>query len=225
MNKKDFMFFALVIVIMISACAKSQQVVTTKTKQEATPQPEEKKLEEPKQSIQPKQTISPEVKELFDKSKTKVKNIYYKYRGPETGNNFYDFYIKDIKIKYKPYLELKTLDKPDSYDSIFIDKTTKTAASYCEAIYCTHKGKKQDLNYNSAYISTVFDWIDVMQASKVGEEVIESRSTWKIQTEKGIIWVDTFYGVPLKAEVNGKTYRFEQIAVNGVQDSDVVPSS
>ena len=145
----------------------------------------------------------------MDKSKTRVKSIYYHYRGPETGSNFHEFYVKGNKIKYKPYLEIKSLDRPDSYDAIFIDKTAGTAQSYCTAAYCAYKGKKSDLRYASAYLRTVFDWIDgLTKANKVGEEVIDSRSTWKIDTDKGILWVDTFYGIPLRVESDGRTYKF-----------------
>lgn len=229
MDKKYFVFFVIMLItlsVIVSSCAPKPIVTTDTNQQEKAPaETEEKKAEEPEQTIPQKSNVAPEVKELFDKSKTRVKNVYYKYRGPETGSNFHEFYMKGSKIKINPHLEIKTLDKLESYDSIFIDKTTRTAASYCEAVYCTYKGKKQDLNYGQAYIFTIFDWIGVEQAKKVGEEVIDSRSTWKLETNLGTLWVDTFYGIPLKAESNGKTYRFEQISVNSVQDSDVVPSS
>jgi hypothetical protein len=134
-----------------------------------------------------------------------------------------DFLEVTNKIKYKPSLEIKTLDKPESYDSIFIDKVAKTAQSYCTATYCAYKGKKENLNYDNAYIETVFDWLSVTSAKKVGEEVIESRNTWKIETDKGVLWVDTFYDIPLKVDSSGKTYRFEQLAANSVTDADVTP--
>jgi hypothetical protein len=168
--------------------------------------------------------IAAEVKDFLAKPKTKVSSIYYKYRGPETGSNFHEFYVKGSRIKYIPYRELKSLDNPESYDSVFIDKTAGTAQSYCTELYCAYKGKKADLNYGGAYIKTIFDWIDIESADKVGEEVIDDRSTWKVQTDKGILWIDTFYGIPLKAESGGKTYKFEQISVNSVKDSDVAPS-
>ena len=226
MTNKYLVFGFVIFLLLISACApKSVVTIDTSQQEKDITKPSEQKTTEPITQTSVKQNIATEIKGLFEKSKSRVSNVYYKYRGPETGSNFHEFYIKGSKIKYKPHLEIKTLDKRDSYDSIFIDTSTKTAASYCEAVYCTYRGKKQDLKYEDAYIATVFDWIDVTQAKKVGEEVIESRSTWKIETNKGTIWVDTFYGIPLKAEANGNTYRFEQIAVNGVQDSDVVPSS
>ncbi len=230
MDKKHVVLSALLaLLLIVSACAKSPQAPQTNQVQEenteeTVPEPEEEKVEE-QVPIPLQQSIPFEIKELFDKSKTRASSVYYNYKGPETENNFHVFYIKGNKIKYKPYLEIKSLDMPESYDSIFIDKSARTAASYCEAASCSYKGKKEDLNYDQAYIPTVFDWIDVTQAEKVGEEVIESRSTWKIETNKGTIWVDTFYGIPLKAEANGNTYRFERLAVGGVKDSDVVPSS
>ncbi len=58
----------------------------------------------------------------------------------------------------------------------------------------------------------------------MGEEVIDDRSTWKLETNKGTLWVDAFYGIPLKVESGGKVYRFQQISVNSVQDSDVMHS-
>ena len=219
--KKHLLILCFILTLSyITACAPVQEVPTTAPKPEAkidAKQPAEEAAVE-------KQMISAEVKELLDKHKTRVKSIYYKYRGPETGTNFYEFYIKDYKIKYNPFLEIKSLDKPDSYDSIFIDNSAKTAQSYCIAAYCAYKGKKADLNYNDAYISTVFDWVDgLTKAEKAGEEVIDNRNTWKIETNKGILWIDTFYGIPLKIDSSGKTYKFEQISVNSVQDSDVVP--
>ena len=128
-------------------------------------------------------------------------------------------------MRYKPAGDIPSIVQPYSFDSVFIDKTAETAMSYCEAIYCAVNGKKADLSYGESYISTVFDWISVTKAEKVGEEVIDDRATWKIDSNKGILWVDTFYGIPLKVESNGKTYKFEQISVNRVQDSDVNPTS
>lgn len=217
---------ALLLLVFVIGCAPvQQQTASPTTGQDTKPVVAEVAEPAPKEQPNPRQEISDEVKELLGKHKTKVSSIYYKYRGPETGANFYDFYAKGAKIKYKPYLELRSLDAPGSYDSIFIDKTARTAQSYCEAAYCRYKGKKEDLSYGNAYINSIFDWIDVTDAKKVGEELIEARSTWKLETNKGIVWVDSFYGVPLKVESSGKSYRFEQISVNSVQDSDVVPSS
>ena len=218
MAKSLLVLLAIFSLFIFAACTTLQEVSKIPEAQEKIQPSREPQIKE-----MPKKEISVDVRDLLERHKTRVKSIYYKYRGPETGTNFHEFYVKGGKIKYKPYLELKSLDREDSYDTIFIDKTSKTAQSYCVAAYCAYKGKKADLNYGSAYIATVFDWISVASAKKVGEEFIDDRSTWKLETDSGILWVDTFYGIPLKAESNGKTYKFEQISVNSVQDSDVAP--
>ena len=221
MKKDLFIFYFIFLLVFMIACAPIQKESAPISKPESKADvklPQDTKIEQ-------KQEVSAEVKELLDKSKIRVRSIYYKYKGPETGNDFYEFYTKDAKIKYLPALEIKSLDAVDSYDTIFIDKTAKAAASYCVAYYCKYKGKKQDLNYDDVYISTMLDWVSgLTSAKKVGEEVIDDRNTWKIETNKGILWVDTFYGIPLKVESSGKAYRFQHISVNSVQDSDVVPS-
>ncbi|MBI2653809.1 hypothetical protein HYX02_03275 [Candidatus Woesearchaeota archaeon] len=218
--KKAFACLALLTIFLIACAPQQKEAPPTISKTEIKTE-----SQEPQTTTQQKQEIAQEVKDLLEKHKTRVQSISYKYRGPETGNNFYVFYVKGSKIRYNPYLEIKTLDSPDSYDAIFIDKTAKTAASYCIAAHCLYKGKKQDLIYDDAYIATITDLVSgLAQANKVGEEVIDDRNTWKIETNKGTLWVDTFYGVPLKVESGGKTYKFEQVSVNSVQDSDVVAS-
>ena len=225
MNKVHSVFLCILIILVLTISCTSapkpfQSAITPKTESQVNV---EEKVEAPSEQ-KPKQEISAEVIELLAKSKTRVKSIYYKYRGPETGNDFYEFYVKSDKIKYLPSLEIKTLDQINSYDTIFIDRIGATAQSYCRAAHCKYSGKKEDLNYADAYILTVFDWLGgITKATKTGEEVIDDRSTWKIETNKGILWVDTFYGIPLKVESNELAYRFEQISVNGVNDADVVP--
>ena len=215
---------ALLMIVMslfVISCA-AQQTQVPAAQQPTNEQAAEQPVQQPTQQ---KQTISAsaEVKDLLEKHKTKVSSIRYLYKGPETSDNYHKFYIKGSNIKYEPYLAIKTLDKQDSYDTIFIDTESKSAQSYCVAAYCKYGGLKGNLNYDDAYIDTIFDWLKVTQAAKVGEEVIDSRSTWKIQTEKGIVWIDTFYGVPLKADADGVIYKFEQLSVNSVADADVLP--
>jgi len=221
MKNKNLIASLFIVILLTASCATQQQTAPTSSKPSVINQPAGQPA-----VARPTGAISDEVKQLLEKSKTRINNIYYKYKGPETGDNYYDFYIKGVKIKYLPARKLQALDQQDSYNSIYIDATAKTAQSYCDDRACIYKGKKSDLNYNNAYILTILDWSNgVTQADKVGEEVIDDRTTWKVQTNEGTLWLDTFYGIPLKIISDGKTYRFQQLNVNGVQDSDVNPSS
>jgi len=223
---KNVMLLSFIVILFyIAACAPAPKQATNAPAPVKSVESASQASTSQASTAQPASGISDEVKDLLAKSKTRVNGIYYKYRGPQTGNNFFEFYVKGTKIMYKPARELKSLDRPDSYDSIFIDKTAKTAQSYCIDRMCVYKGKKADLNYADSYINTILDWTSVITtATKVGEEVIDDRSVWKVETNVGILWLDTFYGIPLKMELGGQTYRFQQIAPNSVQDSDVTPS-
>ena len=231
MKKYTLILCIISIIIIVTACApvrkglplsKPESKVNNNTKIIANQTAKEPPAEA-------KDEISDEFKELLNKSKIRVKSISYKYRGPETtsiGFNIIEFYVKGAKVKYLPYRELRALDNLESYNSVYIDTAAKTAQSYCDDRTCIYKGKKGDLNYEDTYIPTVFDWLNgVTQAKKVGEEVIDDRNTWKIETNKGTFWIDTYYGIPLKIVCNDQVYRFEQIVVNGVRDSDVTPGS
>lgn len=170
--------------------------------------------------------ISPEVKELLDNAKSKVKSMRYPYKGPETADFYYQFYVKGNKIKYLPIPDYKTIDiDEDAYDVVYVDKGLETALAYCDDRKCRVKGQKAELNYDDAYILTPLDWINKIEsAEKIGEELIGKRSTWKLSTNAGTVWVDTFFGVPLQAESSGNVYKFDKISFNDVKDEDVIPS-
>ena len=209
--------------ILICACTAPSPAPSVPAKETQEPAVNEGAPIEPTPLVPIQKVVPAEIKDLVDKSTSRVKNAYYRYTGPQTGNSFYEFYVKDSKIKYIPSRAIKSLNKEDSFDSIFLDKVAKTARSYCTDPTCTFKGIKAELAYSDYYIPTIFDWLDFQTAEKIGEEQIENRATWIVKTEKGNLWLDNYYGVPLKVESDGNTYKYSQLAVNGVKDSDVSP--
>ncbi len=224
MNKRLAISLIFLVFIVIACSSTPPQPIGTPVPPKEAPIVEQPKLLPPvEQPKEIKKEISPEVEDLLSKHATKIKSIKYNYRGPQTVNNFFEFYVKGDKIKYLPKLEIKTLDSENSYNTIYLDTTAKTAESYCVAAYCKFGGKKADLEYSDNYLFTPFDFLKVKSAAKLGEEVIDDRTTWKLSTDLGTLWIDTFYGIPLKAEYGGNTYRFEKITVNSLQDSDVLP--
>ena len=153
----------------------------------------------------------------------KLKSLQYNYRGPETSDLDWEFFVKGDNIRYVPARKIKTLDRPESFDSIIINRAAQTAVSYCFDATCKTKGKRDDLVYGSTYILTPYDWVTfITTADKLGEQNIENRKTMKIQTNKGIMWIDAFYGVPLQVEYEGELYKFKNVAPNSVEDSEIV---
>ncbi len=221
--KNKIIFLGLMILLFVIGCVEEtvQEPADEKDEPEDTAE-----VTETEEDIiaEPEGVIEDEVKELLEKRES-VNSISYKYKGPETENFYYDFYVKDDKIRYLPYRKLKSLSEEDDYNAIYLDKSVETAEAYCDDRQCRFEGKKADLDYGGSYILTPFDWVNgITAAEKTGEELIGSRKTWKITANDGItLWVGTFYGIPLQVEKNGEKYEFSQMVFNGLEDSDVVP--
>lgn len=174
----------------------------------------------------PEEKISEEVMDLLNFADTRVKSLSYRYRGPETKGRFYEFYMVGNKIKYtiSPTYKDPHLDD-DAYDTIYVNKEFETALAYCEGRKCRIKGKKAVLDYDESYIWTSLDWINNMEyAEKVGEELINRRSTSKLEAGSlGTIWIDNYLGVAVQTENDENLYQFRDIVLNAVKNRDVTP--
>ena len=226
MGKIKPILMVIAVLVLIAACKPAQTVQpknnipnTLNVNTQKISQQDEKPLINIK-------NIPKDIQDLMDKSKKNYVNVSYLYKGPENTNDFYEFYLKDDKIKYVPPRKLKSLDTESSYNAVYVDKTKKTTELYCDDPQCKYKGKKEDLDYGYAYVMTPYDWIDgIDEASKISEEVFEGRKTWKLSTNKGYVWIDTFYGLPIKIESQGSIYRFYQVAFDVVGYDDVTPKT
>jgi len=233
MQNKLILSILIFSILIINACSQTTSPnkigLQEQTRGEAVDKNKEIESEGGKGEIVPEESvedkISSEVSEVLGIADKKVKSISYKYKGPETKDFFYEFFVKENKIKYilDPTYKVIGADD-DAYDTIYLNNELKKAEGYCDNRKCIGKGKKADLVYDDVYIWTPFDWLnDIESAEKVGEELIDKRSTWKLSTNKFIIWIDTFFGVPLQVEFRDNLYHFEKIIFNQVKDEDVNP--
>lgn len=232
MKYKIIIFMLVLSLFLISACAQTTAPIVEKqiepvgvdVVRETTTKKtvEEEEIKEEPEEVE---EVSSEVNQLLSLSKEKVQSISYKYKGPETKGFFYEFFVKGNKIKYvmDPTHKDVNIDE-DAYDTIYVNKESKTALAYCDNKRCKVKGKKAVLDYDDSYIPTALDWLDNMEsAEKIGEELIGMRNIWKLSANNITIWVDTFFGVPLQAESEGQIYQFQKMTFNQVKDGDVSP--
>jgi len=177
--------------------------------------------------VEPIKEVSPEIVDLLNIADEKVKSLKYDYKGPETAEAFYTFYIKGNLIKYTFEPTSKFIDAyDDAYDTIYFNKDDKTAMGYCDNKKCKVKGKKADLSYDEVYILTSLDWLDEIKfAEKIGEQLIDKRNTWKLSTEEFTIWIDTFFGVPMQVESGDNIIQFKKMDFKNLKDEDVNPIS
>lgn len=212
----------LVAVLLLGGCA-SQEATPTQpeavSENAATPSAQA----QTSASTAPQGTIEADVAPLLKLATTKVKSLNYHYSGPETDNNLYDIFIKGTKHAYLPF-DRNDYSAFTAYNIIFLDTAAKTAMSYCTHQTCAPKGKRSDLTYTAVYVATPMDWlVGITSAKKAGSETIDKRAVTIVETNKGKMWIENFFGVPVKIEKDGTTYSFQQMAFNSVLDSQVNP--
>ena len=158
-------------------------------------------------------TISEEIQNIFERSKTRIKSYFYQYISP-SGKQYY-IYVKGSRIVINP---IPTPNK------IYLDKEKKKAEEYC-VIYSKcmrHFGKIADLDYDEAYIETPIDWLEkITEARKLNEEIYNGRRSWKLETNIGVVIIDTHYGFIYKIKQDDKVYSFINVAFNTEKDCDV----
>jgi len=234
--KRILIIFLTLLVIFIIGCAPvdtQQEPQETPSVTVKTPVKEPSVIEpvpEVKNSVEveevPEIEVSDEVQNLLLKAE-KVKSISYRYKGPETADFFYEFFEKGDSVRYISNPTFKDLHlDDDAYESIFLNKDTQFSGGYCLDRKCRVKGKKATLKYGETYIMTPFDWLNKMgDAEKLGEEILGKRQAWRLKTENaGIVWIDSFFGVPLQVEFENNLYQFTKMNFNNVKNSEVIPS-
>lgn len=163
------------------------------------------------------------VEELLLKSKN-VESMSYQYkRFDKPLEKPLKVWVKKLIVKQELNVQTEILNK-NEMDAIIFDTGAKTAQAICESKkYCLKTGEIGIADYEQYYLKTPLDWIDgVTSAEKISESKIGARGVWQIRTPEGVhLWVDTYYGVPLRADVGSERHEFQNVLFNGVQDSDV----
>jgi len=137
----------------------------------------------------------------------------------------YSFKIYGSKVKR--YLPIKTsVLNQNELDVIIFDRTSKTAIGYCESEkYCIKQGEIGTLEFSQYYVTTPFDWLDKIQRAKIEtkNERMFGRDVWKVIANDGefTIWIENYYGVPLKVSIGSETFEFRNPKFNTLNGSDV----
>jgi len=216
--KEELILILLLQVLIVTSCA-TQYVCpdgSTVSDPGACPKPAEG-LEE---SVS---TPGLTVEELLTKSKN-VESMSYDYkRVDQPLERPFNVWIKKLVVKQELIVQTEILNK-NTLDVIIFDTGAKTAQAYCESKkYCVKTGDAGTVDYGQYYVKTPLDWIDgVVFAEKISEAQIGNRKVWQLRTPEGVsLWVDTYYGVPLRVDVGSERHEFQNPLFNGVQERDV----
>ncbi|MFH1064689.1 MAG: hypothetical protein V1729_06405 [Candidatus Woesearchaeota archaeon] len=248
MKKIVTVFLIIGLAMMLIAGCASQEAAPEKstepTKTVASKDTEEKTAEPAPVAEEPKEVVAApaptkvpdkKVAELLKKHVGRITSLKYMYQDETINPEEWETWVKGDLM----HVKLREMDnvKGDVYiDNVYLNLKTKTAKGYCErkVMRCTSPNEAIDVAFSKYYRKGPLDWINgVTYAKKEAEEQMQMRNVWKLSYEENgkttILWVDEYYGVPVKVHVvDGSEideYVFEDIAFNTIDDSDLTHKS
>jgi len=132
-------------------------------------------------------------------------------------------WAKGMWVKQELPVQREVLYRNDK-DVIIFNIVEKTAQAYCEsAKYCIKTGDSGAVDYQQYYLKTPLDWVNGLESvEKISEAKIGNRNVWQLRTKDGVdLWLDTYYGVPLRVDVGTERHDYQNIIFNRVEDKGV----
>lgn len=185
----------------------------------------------------PEKRVEPEFQDFVDDVNT-YDNYEFKYTGPESAYNM-EVSVKGDRLKY--YFKDYTIkhDIAEFYDTVVLDMENKAAYQYCgNKVKCSDStmGFYRVVDYADKKIPTLQEVMNsITEAEIIGDEMVMQKSSKKVEYTDdegitGIMWVDKFFGVPLRKEYTigdkEKVEIFDAFSKGGVTDGMVsVPGS
>nr|MCK4930158.1 hypothetical protein [Nanoarchaeota archaeon] len=159
--------------------------------------------------------ISAEAQELFARI-TNVNSLQYSYvESPMIlPKNIYYTSRDKMKIELRSKVRFT---EDESYDTVYLDLIEKTGVAYCEdrdRSICPDRDKVFDVDFDDYFIETPFDWLaKVTSAELTGKsKTLEQRNAKEVSfwigQEPGVMFLDSFFGVPLQITFKDKNYEF-----------------
>jgi hypothetical protein len=195
------------------------------------PEPKEVvKQPEPK-PVEPKpveKEITPAAQAYLDNN-AKVTSLQYAYVETPTSLPEDLYYTSKEKMKIELKTRVQYVGK-EFYDTVYLDLVKKTATAYCEykdITVCPDRDKAFFVDYTKYFKPTPFDWLDrITKANLTGKsKLFASRNAVEIVIEidglAGSMFVDSFFGMPLKITYAGKDYEFRDIVMNEVKSTQL----
>jgi len=155
-----------------------------------------------------------------------VQSFTYDYKEiskPKEPTYPYKIYGSTVKR----YLPVKTgILNQNEMDVIISDRLSKTSTAYCESLkYCIKQGEIGSVNFSEYYVDTPFDWLDRIQRAEIEikNEELFGRGVWKVIANNGefTIWIENYYGVPLKVTIGSETFEFRNLKFNSLNAEDI----
>ncbi len=180
--------------------------------QTQTSDAEVKEVVSPERAVDSAPSYDKEVAALLDKGKGRTSYHYaFNYKVMDEFGNYrvkadYEVFVKNDKVK-KVYIAPVKLNKEVFYDNVYLDNAAKTALVTCvkTGSLCSPAYKKV---YTADYEAEELPFTAVELLEKVpldaqvtGTSALYGRSASIIEYGSERLYVDTYFGLPLKHEV------------------------
>ncbi len=178
--------------------------------------------------------ISAALRKIIGLADAKIKSYEFYYAPPPDNLARDRYFVKGNKVHVLGY-SVNVQRHSDYYDNVYIDTSTKKTQAFCLSVdmRCRTQGQAFAVDYNNVMIKMPYQWLkDIEYGQVVGSEMIDDRSTKKVEYEKKGVkytqWLDETYGMPLRVQVEepGKDkykYDFTDMAFNSVLDDQLTP--
>jgi hypothetical protein len=179
----------------------AQKPATTPTKQETI-------IEIPAETpTEIKKEIEPDVQALIDKTNT-YDNYEFSYTQPKQEYSI-SVMINGKRMKYRLKDHVEQYQLKEFYDTVVLNKEQETAYQYCASLSkCEEDNRKfiRQVDYEKMKMVTLQDVMNsLVKAKIVGEELMYNKNSEVVEYtdtsgKTGKIWIDSYFGVPLKKE-------------------------
>ncbi len=237
---------ALLLMVLVVACAKPAVVDTPSAPVPAAPQPASKPVEPvveekivsptpaPIPTPAPVEVAknTPDVQAILDKADEKVTSYLFYYAPPPDNLARNKYFVKGNRVKVELY-EVNFYNAEDYFDTVYLDRIKKTAIAFCEnrqTSLCAKSTQAQVLPYEEYAIKLPHEYLEeVSSASKMGSETLYDRMSVKlkynVKGQEYETWVDQYSGLPMRVKVGlekeAPKFEFRELAINSLFDEDV----
>ncbi|NOZ81145.1 MAG: hypothetical protein GXP63_05730 [DPANN group archaeon] len=171
--------------------------------------------------------IEADIQQRFEEAGKSVKSYSYQYYGPGPRDDDVKILVKGDRTKL--IYRVPITHKSFQFDTVYLTAENSAGVAYCENI---DKGACINPNHEFSVASADFtyklpsEWIDeTIVAEETSSEFIGNRNALKLAVTtdlgKGIMWIDDFYGMPVKVRINSTEWEYRDIVFNAVSDEEM----
>ena len=186
------------------------------------------KEEAQNQMPEPEEGPANEIIMLLKKGTEYDDGLVYTYYGPEEKNQGDTYSFKGTRVRIDLFLLQTFRDLPVTV--VYFGIGDPAGEGYCEDIRkgeCSDPNKKVSVPAEEVFRKSPFGWAkEVVEARETGSETINNRKALIVEFTskdgtKGEMWVEAYYGIPMRVKTGTETYEYRDLSFTPVKDEEL----